>query len=144
MPFYARKMHFFEKKGNLTPVGVHRSGPGRSSGSNCHFCQKNAFFGQKKAFFQKVHFIQKCSVTQNTVFSVFQKNDFVIQSKVNIFHQIQPTHPPAGPARRRCRGPPRCPWRRCRGWWAGGRSSPRCPPTWTPGPSPPSTPWTVS
>ena len=49
-----------------------------------------------------------------------------------------------GPARRRCRGPPRCPWPRCRGWWAGGRSSPRCPPTWTPGPSPPSTPWTVS
>ena len=27
-------------------------------------------------------------------FSVCQKNNFVIQSKVNIFHQIQPSHMP--------------------------------------------------
>ena len=68
----------------------------------------------------------------------------VLQTAISSILSVAESHPPAGPARRRCRGPPRCPWPRCRGWWAGGRSSPRCPPTWTPGPSPPSTPWTVS
>ena len=56
------------------------------------FLSKNAFFGQKTAFFKKVHFIQKCSVTQNTVFQYVKKIFFFIQSKVNIFHQIQPNH----------------------------------------------------
>ena len=56
-------------------------------GSNCHFCQKNAFFGQKKAFFQKVHFIQKCSVTQNTVFQCV-KNNFLLSQKKLIFFTI--------------------------------------------------------
>ena len=84
-------LHFFaskigvklplEKKSSLTLT--------LSRGSNYNFFQKNAFFGQKRAFFQKVHFIQKCSVTQNTIFQCI-KFFFVIQSKVNIFHQIQP------------------------------------------------------
>ena len=52
-------------------VPWHRRWAALGRGSNCHFFQKNAFFGQKKAFFQKVHFIQKCSVTQNTIFSKF-------------------------------------------------------------------------
>ena len=30
--------------------------------------KKMHFLGRKRHFFQKVHFIQKCSVTQNTVF----------------------------------------------------------------------------
>ena len=51
-------------------VPWHRCGPARARGSNCHFFQKNAFFRQKNGFFQKI----------------------LIQSKVNIFHQIQPTH----------------------------------------------------
>ena len=66
-------------------VPWHRRGPGWSSGSNCHFCQKNAFFGQKKAFFQKVHFIQKCSVTLNTVFQYVQKNFFCSNPKLIFF-----------------------------------------------------------
>ena len=56
-------------------------------GSNCHFLQKNAFFGQKKAFFQKVHFIQKCSVTQNTVFQ-YVKNIFLLSQKKLVFFTI--------------------------------------------------------
>ena len=36
---------------------------------NAFSCPKNAFFRQKKVFFQKkCHFIQICSVTQNTVY----------------------------------------------------------------------------
>ena len=54
-------------------------------GSNCHFFQKNAFFGQKKAFFEKVHFIQKCSVTQNTVFQCVKKNFFWSNPKLIFF-----------------------------------------------------------
>ena len=73
-------------------VPWHRRWAALSRWSNCHFSQKNAFFGQKKAFFQKVHFIQKCSVTQNTVFQYVKKKIFLIQSKVNIFHQIQPNY----------------------------------------------------
>ena len=66
-------------------VPWHWRGPGWSSGSNCHFCQKNAFFGQKKAFFQKVHFIQKCSVTLNTVFQYVQKIVFCSNPKLIFF-----------------------------------------------------------
>ena len=44
-------------------ISWHWCGAARCSRSNCHFFQKNAFFGQKTAFFLKVHFIQKCSVT---------------------------------------------------------------------------------
>ena len=39
------------------------------------FLSKNAFFGQKKAIFHKVHFIQKWSVTPNKIFGCV-KNDF--------------------------------------------------------------------
>ena len=59
-------------------VPWHRRWAALSWWSNCHFCQKNTFFGQKKAFFQEVHFIQKCSVTQNTIFQCFKKVFFTI------------------------------------------------------------------
>ena len=52
--------------------------------SNCHFFQKNAFFGQKKAFFQKVHFIEKCSVTKNTIFQCI-KNNFLLSNPKLVF-----------------------------------------------------------
>ena len=65
-------------------VPWHRRGPERSSGSNCHFCQKNAFFGQKMTFFQKVHFIQKWSVTPNTIFECV-KNDFLLSNPKLVF-----------------------------------------------------------
>ena len=45
-------------------------------GQKAIFVKKNAFFGQKRAFFQKVHFIQKCSVTQNRVFQYVKENIF--------------------------------------------------------------------
>ena len=62
-------------------------GAARCRWSNCHFFQKNAFFGQKKAFFQKVHFIQKCSATQNTGFQCV-KNNFLLYQKKLIFFTI--------------------------------------------------------
>merc|ERR1712073_275549 len=49
------------------------------------FFKKNAFFGQKKAFFQKVHFIQNCSVTQNTVFQCVKTNFLLCQKKLVFF-----------------------------------------------------------
>ena len=51
------------------------------------FVKKNAFFGQKKAFFQNIHFIQKCSVTQNTVFK-YVKNYFLLSQKKLVFFTI--------------------------------------------------------
>ena len=66
-------------------VPWHRRWASLSRGSNCHFFQKNAFFGQKKAFFQKVHFIQKCSVTQNTVFQCVKKIFFWSNPKLIFF-----------------------------------------------------------
>lgn len=66
-------------------VPWHRRWAALGRGSNCHFCQKNAFFGQKKAFFQKVHFIQKCSVTQNTVFQYVKKIFFWSNPKLIFF-----------------------------------------------------------
>ena len=38
-------------------------------------------------FFQKVHFIQKCSVTQNTVFQ-YVKNVFLLSQKKLVFFTI--------------------------------------------------------
>ena len=38
-------------------------------------------------FFQKVHFIQKCSVTQNTVFQ-YVKNIFLLSQKKLVFFTI--------------------------------------------------------
>ena len=46
---------------------------------------KNAFLGQKMTFFQKVHFIQKCSVTQNTVFQNVKNNFLLSQNKLVFF-----------------------------------------------------------
>ena len=66
-------------------VPWHRRSAALRRGSTGHFCQKNAFFGQKKAFFQKVHFIQICSVTQNTVFQCFKNNFFLSQEKLIFF-----------------------------------------------------------
>ena len=53
-------------------------------GSNCHFCQKNAFFGQKMTFFQKDCFIEKLSVTQNTIFECL-KNNFLLSNPDLVF-----------------------------------------------------------
>ena len=60
--------------------------------SNCHFCPKNAFFRQKKAFFQKVHFIQKCSGSQNKVFQCVKKNFFQSNPKLIFFTKSYPIH----------------------------------------------------
>ena len=60
-------------------------------GSNCNFCPKNAFFGQKKAFFQKVHFMQKSSVIQNTVLQ-YVKNNFLLPQKKLVFFTILNLH----------------------------------------------------
>ena len=68
-------------------VPWHRRYAALRRGSKGHFCQKNAFFGQKMTFFQKVHFIQKCSVTQNTVFQYF-KNNFLLSQKKLVFFTI--------------------------------------------------------
>ena len=65
-------------------VPWHRHWAVLSRWRNCHFCQKNAFFGQKKAFFQKVHFIQKWSVTPNTIFE-WVKNDFLFSNPKLVF-----------------------------------------------------------
>ena len=65
-------------------VPWHRRGPARARGANCHFCKKNAFFRQKMTFFQKVHFLQKWSVTQNTVFQWF-KNNFLLSHPKLVF-----------------------------------------------------------
>ena len=61
-------------------VPWHRRYNALQRGSKSHFSKKNAFFGQKKAFFEKVHFIQKCSVTRNTVFQCV-KNIFLLSRK---------------------------------------------------------------
>ena len=58
-------------------VPWHQPGPTWARGPNCHFCQKNPFFGQKMAFLWRVHFIQKWTVTQNTVFQ-WVKNNFLL------------------------------------------------------------------
>ena len=82
-------LYFFASKiGVKLPPRIkvpwHWRGPGRSSASNYHFRQKNAFFGQKKAFFQKVYFIQNLSVTQNTVFH-WVKNNFMLSHPKLVF-----------------------------------------------------------
>ena len=82
-------LYFFASKiGVKLPPGIkvpwHWRGPGRSSASNYHFCQKNACFGQKKAFFQRFHFIQKWSVTPNTIFECV-KNDFLLYCQKLVF-----------------------------------------------------------
>ena len=50
--------------------------------------QRDAFSWQKKAFFQKVHFIQKCSVTQNTVFQCVKNIFFLSQKKLVFFTEF--------------------------------------------------------
>ena len=65
-------------------VPWHRRSAALRRGSTGHFFQKNAFFGQKKAFFQKVHFIQKWSVTPNTIFE-WVKNDFLFSNPKLVF-----------------------------------------------------------
>ena len=66
-------------------VPWHRRSGALRRGSKGHFCPKNAFFGQKKAFFQKVHSIQKCSVTQNTVFQCVKKKILCSNPKLIFF-----------------------------------------------------------
>ena len=65
-------------------VPWHRRYNALQRGSNCHFCQKNAFFGQKMTFFQKDHFIEKWSVTQNTIFKCI-KNIFLLSNPELVF-----------------------------------------------------------
>ena len=60
-------------------------------GSNSHFSQKNAFFGQKMTFFWKIHFIQNSSATKNTSYAHFGKKIFLLKSWFCIFHRIQPS-----------------------------------------------------
>ena len=74
------------KKSSLTSARA-RAG----QGGKLPFLSKNAFFGQKKAYFQKVHFMQKCSVTQNTVFQCV-KNSFLLSQKKLIFFTILNLH----------------------------------------------------
>ena len=69
----------------------HRRYAALRRGSKSHFSQKNAFFGQKKAFFWKIHFIQNSSVTKNTSFTCF---NFFFFTKLWVcnFHQILPIY----------------------------------------------------
>ena len=80
--FFASKIGVKLPPGKKVPW--HRCWAALGRGSNCHFFQKNAFFGQKKAFFQKVHFIQKWSVTPNTIFE-WVKNDFLFSNPKLVF-----------------------------------------------------------
>ena len=81
--FFASKIGVKFPPGKKVPWHWRWAALGRVS--NCHFFQKNAFFGQKKAFFQKVHFVQKCSVTQNTVFQCVKKFFFGSNPKLIFF-----------------------------------------------------------
>ena len=65
-------------------VPLHRRYNALQRGSNCHFCQKNAFFGQKMTFFQNHCFIEKWSVTQNTTFKCI-KNIFLLSNQELVF-----------------------------------------------------------
>ena len=65
-------------------VPWHRRYNALQRGSNCHFCQKNAFFRQKLTFFQKDRFIEKWSVTQNTIFKCI-KNNFLLSNPELVF-----------------------------------------------------------
>ena len=65
-------------------VPLHRRYNALQRGSNCHFCQKNAFFGQKMTFFQNDCFIEKWSVTQNTTFKCI-KNIFLLSNQELVF-----------------------------------------------------------
>ena len=80
--FFASKIGVKLPPGKKVPW--HRRWAALSRWSNCHFCQKNAFFGQKKSFFQKVHFIQKLSVTPNTIFECV-KNGFLLSNPKLVF-----------------------------------------------------------
>ena len=51
-------------------------------------------FRAEKGIFSKSSFYTKMFSDPKYSFSVCQKNFFLIQSKVNIFHQIQPMHSP--------------------------------------------------
>ena len=67
-------------------VPWHRRYAALRRGSKGHFCQKNAFFRQKKAFFQKDHFTEKWSVTQNTILQCI-KNNFLLSNLKLVFLQ---------------------------------------------------------
>ena len=70
----------------------HRCYAALRRGSKSHFSQKNAFFGQKMAFFWKIHFIQNSSVTKNTSYTYSRKNFFLLKLWFSNFHRIQPTY----------------------------------------------------
>ena len=82
-------LHFFASKigVKLPPeknVPWHRCWALLSSRWKSHFSPKKPFFGQKEAFFQKVHFIQIWSVTPNTIFECI-KNDFLLYNLKLVF-----------------------------------------------------------
>ena len=70
----------------------HRRYDALRRGSKSHFPQKNAFFGQKMAFFWKIHFIQNSSVTKNTSYTYSRKKFFLLKLWFSNFHRIQPTN----------------------------------------------------
>ena len=59
------------------------------------FLSKKCIFRAEKGIFSKSSFYTKMFSDQKYSFSVRQKKYFVLQSKVNIFHQIQPKHVPS-------------------------------------------------
>ena len=70
----------------------HRRYDALRRGSKSHFPQKNAFFGQKMAFFWKIHFIQNSSVTKNTSYTCSRKKNFLLKLWFSNFHRIQPNY----------------------------------------------------
>ena len=63
-----------------------------SLGVKLLFLSKKCIFQAEKGIFSKSSFYTKMFRVPKYSFSVCQKKLFVIQSKVNIFHQIQPSH----------------------------------------------------
>ena len=73
-------------------VHWHQSGRRWNRGIYFNFCEKNAFLRQKMRFFQKTHFIQKSSVTKNTLFKHVRHSTFLPKLWDSNFHQILPTY----------------------------------------------------
>ena len=84
--FFASKI--IDKLLSKKKVYWHQRGAARCWVSNCHFFLKNAFFGQNKAFFQKVNFIQKYSVTQNTICQCIRNNFLLSNPKLVFFTEF--------------------------------------------------------
>ena len=77
----------FQKKSSLTSL-LARAG----QGVKLPFLSKKCIFQAEKGIFSKSSFYTKMFSDPKYSFSVCQKFFFLIQSKVNIFHQIQPSY----------------------------------------------------